>query len=144
MAQSPVILGYLGRALSFELSAVQQYISLARLLELRGMPQAGSKFRLEAQEEMQHVERIIARMLAVGVSPSASCLRPACLDGALPELVQHTVDLETEIVSFYAQAVQYCQHTQDHENRIFFEALLAEEQQHAASIKEWWQEIMGD
>ena len=144
MAQNPVILGYLGRALSFELSAVQQYISLARLLELRGMPQAGNKFRLEAQEEMQHVERIITRMLAVGVSPSASCLRPACLDGALPELVQHTVDLETEIVSFYAQAVQYCQHTQDHENRIFFEALLVEEQQHAASIKKWWQEIMGD
>ncbi|MBL1260016.1 MAG: hypothetical protein COB33_005730 [Thiotrichaceae bacterium] len=144
MTQDPVILGYLGRALSFEFSAVQQYLSLARMLSLRGLPQAGDKFRLEAQEEMEHAERIIGRMLAVGVAPSASILRPARLDGSLSELIQHTVKLETEIVNFYAQAVQYCQHAQDHENRIFFEALLTEEQQHAAGLQEWWQEIAGE
>jgi len=144
MTQDPVILGYLGRALSFELSAVQQYLSLGRLLTLRGLPQAGDKFRLEAQEEMEHAERIIGRMLAVGVAPSASSLRPARLDGSLSELIQHTVNLETEIVNFYAQAVQYCQRAQDHENRIFFEALLKEEQQHASGIHAWWQEIAGN
>ncbi len=144
MAQDPVILGYLGRALSFEFSAVQQYLSLGRMLSLRGMPQVGDKFRLEAQEEMEHAERIIGRMLAVGVAPSASNLRPARLDGSLPELIQHTVNLETEIVNFYAQAVQYCQRMQDHENRIFFAALLKEEQQHATGLQEWWREISGD
>lgn len=139
----PVILGYLGRALSFELSAVQQYLSLARLLELRGMPQAGEKFRHEAQEEMKHAERIIGRMLALGVAPNASCLRPSRLDGTLPQWLQHATDLETEIVAFYAQAVRYCKHTQDHENRIFFETLLQEEQRHAGGIDAWRQEIVG-
>lgn len=143
MKQDPVILGYLGRALSLEFSAVQQYLSMGRLLSLRGMPQVGDKFRLEAQEEMEHAERIIGRMLAVGVAPSASSLKPVRLDGSLTELIQHTVDLETEIVNFYAQAVQYCQRTQDHENRIFFEALLKEEQQHAAGLHTWSQEIVG-
>ncbi len=144
MTQDPVIFGYLGRALSFELSAVQQYLSLGRMLALRGMPQAGDKFRLEAQKEMAHAERIIGRMLAVGVAPSGSHLRPARLDGSLPELIQHTVNLETEIINFYAQAAQYCKRAQDHENRIFFEALLKEEQQHASGIQEWWQEISGE
>ncbi len=144
MTQDPVIFGYLGRALSFEFSAVQQYLSLARMLSLRGMPQVGDKFRLEAQEEMEHAERIIGRMLAVGVAPSASSLRPARLDGSLSELIQHTFNLETEIVNFYAQAVQYCQREQDHENRIFFEALLKEEQQHATGIHQWWQGIAGE
>ncbi len=144
MTQDPVIFGYLGRALSFELSAVQQYLSLGRMLELRGMSQAGDKFRLEAQEEMQHAERIIGRMLAVGVSPSASCLKPARLDGSLSELIQHTVNLEIEIVNFYDQAVQYCKRTQDYENRLFFEALLTEEQQHVTCIREWWQKVVGD
>jgi len=144
MTQDPVILGYLGRALSLELSAVQQYLSLGRLLSLRGLPQAGDKFRLEAQEEMEHAERIIGRMLAVGVAPSASSLRPVRLDGSLSELIQHTVNLETEIVNFYAQAVQYCQRAQDHENRIFFEVLLKEEQHHATGLQQWWQEIAGD
>jgi len=88
---------------------------------LRGIPQVADKFRLEAQEEMGHAEWIIGRMLAVGVAPSASNLRPVRLDGSLPELIQHTVNLETEIVSFYAQAVQYCQHGQEHENPIFLQ-----------------------
>lgn len=142
MMHDPVVLGYLGRALSFELSAVQQYMSLARLLELRGMPQAGEKFRHEAQEEMQHAERIIGRMLALGAAPNASCLRPTRLDGTLAQLMQHATDLETEIVAFYAQAVRYCSRTQDHESRIFFETLLVEEQRHAAGIDVWRQEMM--
>jgi len=144
MTQDPVILGYLGRALSFELSAVQQYLSLARLLELRGMALAGEKFRHEALEEMQHAERIIGRMLALGVAPNASRLRPVRLNGSLPQLIQYAIDLETEIVNFYAQAVHYCSRTQDHENRIFFEMLLHEEQQHATGIDTWQREILAD
>lgn len=142
MTPDPAILGYLGRALSFEFSAVQQYLSLARLLEMRGVPQTGEKFRHEAQEEMQHAERIIARMMALGYAPNASCLRPPRLDGALHELMQHAADLEKEIVGFYTQAVKYCSHIQDYENRIFFEKLLAEEQQHVIGIDAWKQEIM--
>ena len=140
--QDPAVLGYLGRALSLELSAVQQYLALARLLELRGMPQAGGKFRHEAQEEMEHAERIIGRMLALGAAPNASCLRPCRLDGALPQLLKHAGDLETEIIGFYTQAVQYCVRTQDHENRVFFETLLREEQSHGAEIDAWRQRIM--
>lgn len=142
MTQDPAVFGYLGRALSLELSAVQQYLSLARLLELRGMPQAGEKFRHEAQEEMLHAERIIGRMLALGVAPNASSLRPSRLDGSLPELIKHATDLEMEIVQFYTQAVRHCSRTQDHENRLFFDALLREEQQHAGGIDAWWQGVL--
>lgn len=142
MTHDPAIFGYLGRALSLELSAVQQYLSLARLLELRGMPEAGDKFRHEAQEEMQHAERIIGRMLALGVAPNASRLRPSRLEGSLPELIQHATVLESDIIEFYAQAVRHCSRTQDHENRIFFDALLREEQQHASGIDSWWQGIV--
>lgn len=134
MTHDPVVLGYLGRALSFELSAVQQYLSLTRLMELRGMSPASEQFRHAAQEELQHAERIIGRMLALGVAPNASCLRPVRLDGSLPQLIKHATDLEAQIIDFYAQAVRYCSGTQDHENRMFFEILLREEQQHATGI----------
>ena len=141
MIQDPAILGYLGRALSFELTAVQQYLSLARLLEMRGVSQAGEKFRREAEDEMEHAERIIGRMLALGVAPNASYLRPPRLDGDLLQLMQHANDLETEIIGLYAQAVKYCSRIEDYENRIFFEKLLAEEQQHADGLDNWRQQI---
>lgn len=142
MTQDPAILGYLGRALSFELSAVQQYLSLARLLEMRGVKQAGEKFRHEAHEEMEHAERIIARMMALGYAPNASCLKPPRLDGALPQLMQHATELEREIVGFYTEAVRYCGRVQDYENRVFFEKLLADEQQHAQGFETWLNEIV--
>jgi len=142
MTQDLTILGYLGRALSFELSAVQQYLGLARLLNLRGMPQASEKFHREALEEMEHAERIIGRMLALNAAPNASSLRPTNLNGSLPELLTHVAVMEAEIVAFYEQAVDYCRQTENHESRLFFEALLQEEQQHAADMNVWRQQIV--
>ncbi len=142
MMNDQTAVGYLGRALSFELSAVQQYLALTKLLEMRGMQQAAQRFRHEAEEEMQHAERIIGRMLALGYAPNATCLRPARLDGSLEQLMQHAADLEREIVAFYARAVDYCVKAQDFENKIFFEALLDEEQHHAAEIESWRQQVL--
>lgn len=142
MGSTQTILGFLGRALSFELSAVQQYLSLAKLMEVRGMSAAGEKFRQEANEELQHVERIIGRMLAMGGAPNASCLRATHLEGSLPDLMQYAKKFELEIVGFYTQAVRHCAAQQDHENRVFFEALLKEEQEHVASFDRWWHETV--
>ena len=70
MSQDAVIPGYLGRALSYELSAVQQYLSLSSLLTMRGVHEASERFRNEAQDELQHAERIIGRMVALGFGPT--------------------------------------------------------------------------
>ena len=107
------------------------------------MTAAGDKFRKEAGEEMQHVERIIGRMLALGGAPNASSLRATRLDGSLPELMLQCKQFELEIVGFYEQAVRHCVTSQDHDNRIFFEELLKEEQAHAHSFDSWWQETVG-
>lgn len=140
MSDNQAVLGYLGRALSFELSAVQQYLSLAAMMDVRGMKASGEKFRQEANEEMGHVERIIARMLALGAAPSASQLRATQLDGDLPELMLRAKKFEQEIVNFYSQAVRHCAANQDHENRVFFEAILKEEQEHVEMFESWWRE----
>jgi len=142
MNQDAVIPGYLGRALSYELSAVQQYLSLSSLLTMRGVHEASERFRNEAQDELQHAERIIGRMVALGFAPNASCLRPPKLNGSLSQLVEHVIELEHEIVEFYESAVQYCIQAGDCENRIFFDALLSEERQHASHVNDWWQKMV--
>lgn len=107
------------------------------------MKAAGEKFRQEAGEEMQHVERIIGRMLALGGAPNASSLRATHLEGTLPELMLHCKRFENEIVGFYTQAVRHCVTAKDEDNRIFFDELLKEEQAHADSFESWWQETVG-
>ena len=135
------ILGYLGRALSLELSAVQQYLTLSRLLHARGLQDGAEKFRQEALGEMEHAERIIGRLLSLGVAPNASQLRPVKLGHSLGDLIEQAKVLEAEIVRFYENAVTCCIRVQDNDNRLFFEKLLAEEREHVGEFLTWQQQI---
>jgi len=131
------VLGYLGRALSLELSAVQLYSTQARLVAGWGFDEAAKHLQHEALEEMQHVDRIIARMLAKGVAPNASQLRPVKLGRDLLSLLQINREFEIELVTLYQQAVNDCRQSDDANDLMFFQQLLQEEQQHAQELSEW-------
>ncbi|MGD8999818.1 MAG: ferritin-like domain-containing protein [Granulosicoccaceae bacterium] len=135
------VLGYLGRALSLELSAVQLYSTQARLVEAWGLSEVASKLGAEASEEMGHADRIISRMLALGVAPNASQLRPVRLGQNLQELLQHNYAFEKELIGLYEEANRHCARNGDHDNRVFFETLLGEEQAHAQHWQEWLAEL---
>lgn len=135
------VLGYLGRALSLELSAVQLYSTQARLVDSWGLAEVAGKFSAEAGEEMAHAERIISRMLALGVAPNASQLRPARLGRNLQQLLQHDCEFEKELVGLYEAATRHCARAGDHDGRVFFEALLGEERKHAEGLHQWLQQL---
>ncbi len=135
------VLGYLGRALSLELSAVQLYSTQAALVATWGLSEVAKKFRAEAGEELGHAERIITRMLALGVAPNASQLRPVRLGQNLAQLLEHDYAFELELVSLYTQASGHCARIGDQENRVLFESLLAEEQEHAQVLLQWQQDM---
>jgi len=135
------VLGYLGRALSLELSAVQLYSTQACLVDSWGLTEVAVKFRTEAGEEMGHAERIISRMLALGVAPNASQLRPVRLGRNLQQLLQHDFAFEKELVGLYTAATRHCAGAGDHDGRLFFEALLIEEQEHARGLEQWLQQL---
>jgi len=131
------VLGYLGRALSMEMSAVQQYLTLSRLLRLRGFEEIAAHFQQEANEELAHSDRIIGRMLVLGVAPNMTQLRPARLGESLPELMASAEELEKDIVSLYQQAVAHCRSINDFDNHLFFNELLQEEQEHVGKLSNW-------
>jgi len=135
------VLGYLGRALSLELSAVQLYSAQSMLVRTWGLADVADKFRAESREEMEHAERIISRMLALGVAPNASQLRPVKLGPNLQVLLQHDYAFENELISLYDDATRHCVSIADYDNRLFFEALLNEEKAHAADLTQWLKEL---
>ncbi|WP_126453030.1 ferritin-like domain-containing protein [Sulfuriflexus mobilis] len=135
------VLGYLGRALSLELSAVQLYSTQSMLVASWGLTDVADKLRAESREEMGHAERIISRMLALGVAPNASQLRPVRLGRNLQELLQYDYAFENELISLYDDATRHCVSVADSDNRLFFEALLNEEKAHAADLTQWIQEV---
>jgi bacterioferritin len=135
------VLGYLGRALSLELSAVQQYSTQARLVATWGLAEPARRMRNEAIEEMGHVDRVIARMLALGVAPNASQLRPVQLGHDLRALLNLDQALEGELVRLYDDATRFCARQGDYDNRVFFETLLEEEKAHGRELAQWLEEL---
>jgi bacterioferritin len=135
------VLGYLGRALSLELSAVQLYSTQAQLLGAWGLAEASKRMIDEAREEMGHTDQIIGRMLALGVAPNASQLRPVKLGSNLLELLLHDYDFENELVRLYGQASRYCAGIGDHNSHTFFATLLKEEKAHAQELLDWLREL---
>lgn len=134
-------LGYLGKALSLELSAVQLYSTQAKLVEAWGLPDIASKLADEANEELEHSNRIITRMLALGYAPNASQLKPVKLGTNIQQLLEYNVTFENELIALYTRAVNHCIAKADNDNRLFFAGLLAEEQSHAKDLAEWLQTI---
>lgn len=139
----PRTLGYLGRALSLELSAVQQYLTQGTLADAWGLTEAAARFRAETVEELRHAERIVQHMLSLGVAPNASALRPAAVARSLRDLLLQDARLESEIVGLYAQASNFCQRIGDQGSGALFESLLADEVHHAREIDDWLAELEG-
>ena len=140
-AVHPRILGFLGRALSLELSAVQQSMTQASLVELWGETDAATRFRQDTVEELQHSERIVQRMLVLGVAPAASQLRPVQHAADLVGLLSLNQGLANDLIQLYGDAVRFCLLTGDAESADFFRALWNEEQQHALDLASWLQSL---
>jgi bacterioferritin len=133
----PRVLGYLGRALSLELSAVQLYSTQAQLVASWGLAEPAGRLREEVSEELSHAQQLIARMLSLGVAPNASQLRPVQLGSSLEELLEHDQAFEAELVQLYEAATRYCAQVGDHDNRLFFEGLLEAERGHGEAMAAW-------
>jgi len=142
-AAHPRVLGYLGRALSLELSAVQQYMTQASLVELWGDGDAADRFRQETVEELHHAERIVKRMLALGVAPAASQLLPVTHAADLVELLRRNAVLENNLIAHYAEAMRFCLQIGDGDQHAFFQALWQEEQHHGQELATWLAHLQG-
>jgi bacterioferritin len=136
-AVHPRVLGYLGRGLSLEFSAVQQYMTQASLVESWGDTAAADQFRRDTVEEMQHAERIVQHMLGLGVVPAASQLSPVIHAPDLVSLLRRNAVLEHELIAHYAEAMQFCQLVGDHHNQALFEGLWQDERHHGHDLANW-------
>lgn len=135
------ILGYLGRALSLELSAVQTYSTQARLAAGWGFDGPAARLRKMAQEAVDRSDRVIARMLALGVAPAASQLRPAIVAGDLLGLLRADHEFERERAQLLGDATSHCAKSGNSDDRVFFGDLAGQQAEQLAQLAGWIAEL---
>jgi bacterioferritin len=144
MSVDPRTLGWLSRALSHEMRAMQQYLAQSVLARLWGDEALAAKLRHEAVEEMGHAERLMERLILLGVAPSAGNLVPARLGRSVEELLAVDRALEVDAVRLYQEAAAHARRMRDADSAALLESILADELAHVQALDGMVQERSGD
>jgi bacterioferritin len=134
MSVDPRTLGWLARALTHEMSAVQQYLAQSVLARLWGDEALAGQLRHEAIEELEHAERLMERLILVGVAPSAGNLPPARLGRSVEDLLAADRRLEVDAVRLYQEAAAHARRMRDTESATLLEDILGEELSHVQAL----------
>ena len=139
MSVDPRTLGWLARALTHEMSAVQQYLAQSVLARLWGDEALAAKLRHEAVEEMEHAERLMERLILLGVAPSAGNLPPARLGRSVEALLAADRKLEADAVRLYQEAAAHARRMRDADSAALLESILGEEMVHVQELDDMMQ-----
>ena len=137
----PRLSGYLTRALSHELAAVQQYLMQAKLAGLWGMADMSARLREDVNEELVHAERLMERMLVLGIPSNATQLPAVRTGRSVEEMLQIDRELEIEAVRLYEDAAHYCARIRDSETQALFADILQDELGHLGDLDRMLTEI---
>jgi bacterioferritin len=134
MSVDPRTLGWLSRALTHEMSAVQQYLAQSVLTRLWGDHALADELRGEAVEELKHAERLMERMIMMGIAPSAGNLAPARLGRSADELLAADRVLEVDAVRIYQEALAHVRRVRDADSSALLDSILSEEMSHVQAL----------
>lgn len=124
------VIDYLNRAIRAELTAVSQYWLHYRLQEDWGLGHMAKKSREESIEEMQHADKLIARVIFLEGHPNLQKLDPLRIGQTPRETLDCDLAAEQEARALYKEAREYCSQAGDFVTMKLFETLLADEEGH--------------
>ncbi|WP_424926542.1 bacterioferritin [Amaricoccus tamworthensis] len=130
MAKDSKVIDYLNKALRSELTAVSQYWLHYRLQEDWGRGHMARKSREESIEEMNHADKLIARIIFLGGHPNLQKLDPLRIGQTPKETLECDLAAEREAQALYKEARAHCESVSDYVTKNIFEELLTDEEGH--------------
>ncbi len=120
----------LNEALFLELGAVNQYWLHYRLLEDWGYQKLAKKERAESIEEMQHADKIVARIIFLEGHPNLQTLAPLRIGENVKEVLKADLAGEYDARTSYKKSREICYEAGDYVTMQLFEQLLSDEEGH--------------
>ncbi|MCH2094274.1 MAG: bacterioferritin [Rhodobacteraceae bacterium] len=124
------VIEYLNKSLRHELTAVSQYWLHYRLQDDWGLGHMAKKSREESIEEMEHADKLIARILFLGGHPNLQKLDPLRIGQTPRETLECDLAAEIDARALYNEARSYCSEVGDYGSMAIFEALISDEEGH--------------
>ncbi|QFT34294.1 bacterioferritin [Roseibium porphyridii] len=130
MKGDPRVIEYLNKSLRHELTVVNQFWVHSRLLADWGFQKLADKELEEADEERQHSQDLIDRIIFLEGLPNLQTLDPLRIGQSLKECLECDLAAEYVARALYKEAREVCREIGDYVTMSLFERLLGDEEGH--------------
>jgi bacterioferritin len=130
MKGDPQVIDFLNKALSNELTAVNQYWLHYRMLDNWGVKKLAEFERHESIDEMKHADVLAERILFLDGLPNFQALGRLRIGENVEEILKADLALENEAIPLLRDAIAHCEAARDYVSREIFERILENEEEH--------------
>ena len=124
------VLQLLNRALTNELTAINQYFLHSRMFKNWGFDKLGEHEYKESVDEMKHADRLIERIFFLEGLPNLQDLDKLLIGEDVPEALSGDLQLEQRALPLLRDAIEHCESVRDFVSRELFEDILESEEDH--------------
>jgi len=110
--------------LSNELTAIDQYFIHSRMYEDWGLNKLYERLNHEMEEETQHADWLIKRILFLEGTPNLVKRRDIIVGSDVKSMMENDLKLEMEVVQAVRDAIELCEKEHDYESRNILQKLL--------------------
>ena len=130
MKGDPTVIEYLNKALTNELTAINQYWLHYRVLHHWGVRRLAEYERHESIDEMKHADALAERVLFLDGLPNFQAINRLKVGETVEEVLKADLALEMEAIPLLKDAIQHCETVRDYVSREIFERILESEEEH--------------
>ena len=124
------VIDFLNKALTNELTAINQYWLHYRVLKNWGIEKLAEYERHESIDEMKHADTLADRILFLEGLPNFQALHKLKVGETVEEILKADLALEMEAIPLLKDAIQHCETVRDYISREIFERILENEEEH--------------
>jgi len=124
MKGSKKVIDSLNTLLANELAAIDQYFIHSRMYDDWGLNKLYERLNHEMEEETQHSDWLIKRILFLEGVPCMTKRRDLLIGSDLHSMISNDLTLELEVVSCVREAIAVCESEGDYQTRETLEKLL--------------------
>jgi bacterioferritin len=124
------IIDALNRALTIELTAINQYFVQAKMCKNWGFEKLGHKHYVESIGEMKHAEKLIDRIIFLEGVPEIARYDIIRVGADVKEQLEFDLALETSGVNAYNEAITLAMQLKDNGSRELMNEILVDSEEH--------------